>query len=204
MMWVYKVRSGSQQQDYVVTDTVLGPRYVPALKLTGAVVQEFYNTDRAGLRPIIYIEKGGYLTRLSGLDYVENQIKPPVWGRSTDEDFLPEPLTPGRSWDNKLFPYGQFPGAFDIAQSHKSFGEQGPVVVPAGRYTGCIRIETVARYGGGVFSKTSRPLKLTYEDWYAPDVGLVRTVAYEGSPSGPEMERVELLRFVSHGTSARP
>ncbi len=192
---MYRVQSKSQQREYVVTDTVVGEQYVPALKLTGAVVQEFYNLDRAGLRPIIYTQKGGYLTRLSGLDYVKHKIKPPAWGRSIEEDFLPERLTPDAIWQNKLFPYGKLPGGFDIAQSHKSFMEGSNVVVPAGRYAGCIRIDTLARYEGGAYARQPHVLKLAYEDWYAPNVGLVRTIAYEGGPSGPEMERVELIRF---------
>jgi hypothetical protein len=197
MMWIYKVQSKSQQRQYIVTDTVVGQQYVPALKLTGDVVQEFYNTDRAGLRPIIYTQKDGYLTRLSGLDYVENKIQPPAWGRSTDENFLPQRLRPDRSWENKLFPYGKLPGGFDLFQSHKSFVEKRLVAVPAGSYAGCIRIETLARYEGGAYSRRGGVLKLAYEDWYAPNVGLVRTVAYEGGPNGPEMERVELLRFAT-------
>jgi len=202
MMWMYRVQSKSQQQAYIYTDTVVGEQYVPALKLTGAVVQEFYNLDRAGLRPIIYTQKGGYLTRLSGLDYVKHQIQPPVWGRSIDENFLPERLTPDTAWENKLFPYGKVSGAFDLAQSHKSFMEGGTVSVPAGRYSGCIRIETLARYEGGAYDRFSKGLKLAYEDWYAPNVGLVRTIAYEGGPNGPEMERVELVRFANGEKSA--
>jgi hypothetical protein len=195
MTWMYRVQSKSQQRDYVITDTVVGQQYVPALKLTGAVVQEFYNLDRAGLRPIIYTQKAGYLTRLSGLDYVEHRIQPPVWGRSIEEDFLPERLSPDTIWQNKLFPYGQLPGSFDVAQSHRSFTEWRTVAVPAGRYAGCIRIETLAQYEGGPYAHRRGVLKLAYKDWYAPNVGLIRTIAYEGGPRGPEMERVELLRF---------
>jgi hypothetical protein len=195
MMWMYRVQSKSQQRSYVFTDTVVGQQYVPALKLTGAVVQEFYNLDRAGLRPIIYTQKKGYLTRLSGLDYIKQQIEPPAWGRSIEEDFLPERLRPDTAWENKLFPYGKMPGAFDLAQSHKSFVEGSTIEVPAGRYSGCIRIETLARYEGGAYDRQSHVLRLAYEDWYAPNVGLVRTIAYEGGASGPEMERVELIRF---------
>jgi hypothetical protein len=197
MMWMYRVQSKSQQTEYVITDTVVGEQYVPALKLTGAVVQEFYNLDRAGIRPIIYTQKGGYLTRLSGLDYVKDKIQPPAWGRSVEEDFLPERLTPDANWENKLFPYGKLPGGFDVAQSHRSFTEGRTVAVPAGRYAGCIRIETLAQYEGGAYAKERGLMKLAYEDWYAPNVGLVRTIAYEGGPSGPEMERVELIRFDS-------
>jgi hypothetical protein len=197
MVWIYKVQSKSQQREYLVTDKVVGQQYVPALKLTGDVVQEFYNTDRAGLRPIIYFQKGGYLTRLSGLDYVQDQIKPPAWGRSIDDKFLPQRLAPDRTWDNKLFPYGKLPGSFDLMQNHKSFLENRFVTVPAGRYAGCIRIETMARYEGGAYSHQPHPLQLAYEDWYAPNVGLIRTIAYEGGPKGPEMERVELIKFVA-------
>jgi hypothetical protein len=203
MMWVYWVHSKSQQREYAITDTVVGEQYVPALKLTGAVVQEFYNLDRAGLRPIIYTEKDGYLTRLSGLDYVKNRIEPPAWGRSIEEDFLPSRLSPDAIWQNKVFPYGQLPGGFDVAQSHRSFMEDRTVTVPAGRYDGCIRIETFARYEGGPYAQHHQTLKLFYEDWYAPNVGLIRTIAYEGGPSGPEMERVELLRFNTDAKSAR-
>jgi hypothetical protein len=204
MMWMYRVESKSQQRAYIFTDTVVGQQYVPALKLTGAVVQEFYNLDRAGLRPIIYTQQGGYLTRLSGLDYVKHQIEPPAWGRSIEEDFLPARLTPNEVWQNKLFPYGKIPGSFDLAQSHKSFSEGDTVTVPAGRYDGCIRIETLARYEGGSYDRQPKTLRLAYEDWYAPNVGLVRTIAYEDKPNGPEVERVELIRFESGDKLASP
>ncbi len=201
MMWMYRVQSKSQRREYVVTDTVVGEQYVPALKLKGAVVQEFYNLDRGGLRPIIYTQKDGYLTRLSGLDYIQDRIEPPAWGRSIEEDFLPARLSPDTIWQNKLFPYGKLPGSFDVAQSHRSFVEGRTVSVPGGRYAGCIRIETLAQYEGGAYAQHHQLLKLAYEDWYAPNVGLVRTIAYEGGPNGPEMERVELLRFDSGATS---
>lgn len=202
MLWVYHVQSKSQQASYTMTDTVVGPQFVPALKLTGAVVQEFYNLDRAGLRPIVYYEKDGYLTRLSGLDYVRHEIKAPVWGRSEEMNFLPERLEPEQIWSNKLFPYGKMRGAFDIAQSHKSFLEKHTIEVPAGRYDGCIRIETLATYEGGTDTRQKQGLKLAYVDWYAPNVGLIRTLAYEGGPDGPEMERVELVRFDPGNRSA--
>lgn len=195
MMWMYRVRSKSQQMNYTVTDMVIGSQYVPALKLTGKVVQEFYNLDRAGLRPLIYIETDGYLTRLSGLDYVRNQIKPPAWGRSIEEDFLPDHLAPDQAWSNKLFPYGKLPGGFEVDQRHKTFMESAEVAVPAGHFSGCIRIETQARYEGGAYAEEKQNLKLEFVDWYAPNVGLVRTIAYQGGSGGPEMDRVELVRF---------
>jgi len=202
MVWTYRVNSKSQRQNYAVTDRVVGTQYVPALKITGLVVEEFYNLDRAGLRPIVYLDQDGFLTRLSGLDYVQKQIQAPVWGRSEEANFLPEHLTPDRVWKNTLFPYGKLPGSFDVTQSHKSYMEPADVTVPAGHFRNCIRIETQAHYEGGAYAQQKQNLNLTYEDWYAPNVGLVRTVAYQGGPNGPEMERVELTRFEAVSTTA--
>lgn len=201
MVWTYRVKSKSQRADYAVTDRVIGSQYVPALKLTGLVVEEFYNLDRAGLRPIIYLDQGGFLTRLSGLDYVQHQIKTPAWGRSEEQNFLPEHLTPDREWKNVLFPYGKLPGSFDVTQAHRSYIEREEVAVPAGHFRNCIRIETRAHYEGGAYAQQKQNLNLTYEDWYAPNVGLVRTLAYQGGPDGPEMERVELTRFEAGSTA---
>ena len=197
MMWMYRVRSKSQQQTYTVTDMVVGSQYVPALKLTGEVVQEFCNFNRAGLRPLVYVDVDGYLTRLSGLDYVRKRITAPAWGRSIEEDFLPDHLAPDQAWSNKLFPYGKLPGGFEVDQEHKTFFETSDVVVPAGRFTRCIRIETRARYEGGAYAAEKQNLKLAFVDWYAPNVGLVRTIAYQGGLNGPEMDKVELIRFES-------
>jgi hypothetical protein len=201
-VWTYKVASKSQRANYVVTDRVVGSEYVPALRITGLVVEEFYNLDRAGLRPIIYQETDGYITRLSGLDYAANQIKAPAWGRSEEKNFMPDHLAPNLIWKNTLFPYGKLPGSFDITQAHQSFMEPAEVIVPAGHFHNCIRIETLAHYEGGQYAAQKQNLNLTYEDWYAPNVGLVRTVAYQGGPAGAEMERVELTRFDTVAPSA--
>ena len=46
-----------------------------------------------------------------------------------------------------------------------------------------------------MYARKKQQLQLTYLDWYAPNVGLIRTVTLEGGPTGPEMDRVELVRF---------
>jgi hypothetical protein len=195
MAWTYRVTSRSQHTTYVVTDEVLGSKYIPALELTGSVVEEFYDLDRGGLRPIVYYQRRGYLTRLSGLDYEMREINSPAWGRSEELDFLPGRLQPNQAWDNTLFPYGKLPGSFNITQSHHTFFDANAITVPAGRYAGCIRVETAARYRGGLYDQQKQAFSLTYIDWYAPGVGLVLTVAREGGTSGAEIERVELTHF---------
>jgi hypothetical protein len=193
--WTYRVKSESQQSTYAITDTVVGQKYVPALDVTGEVVSEYYDMDRGGTRPIVYVWKNGYLDRLSGLDYSKEDIEAPAWGRSEDGSFLPQRLMPNLAWDSKSYPFGHMQGAFDIKQTHKTFFETDDVVVPAGHFSNCIRVETLAQFEGGEYDRKGKPSKLTYEDWYAPKVGLIKTITYEGDAGGHEMERVELLHY---------
>jgi hypothetical protein len=196
-VWSYRINSKSQRTTYVITDKVLGLKYVPSLNVTGQVVEEYYNLDRGGSRPIVYVSKGGYLTRLSGLEYSKDEISAPAWGRSEEGNFMPAMITPDVSWKSTIFPFGHMEGAFDIKQSHRTIFETQDVVVPAGRYAGCVRIDTIAIYEGGSFAKSKKSNKLLYQDWYAPSVGLVKTEVHEGDERGPQMELVELLKFSS-------
>jgi hypothetical protein len=201
-VWTYQVQSKSQRRSYVVTDKAVGEKYVPSLNVTGEVVEEYYNLDRGGTRPIVYVTTGGYWTRLSGLDYAKEDIQAPAWGRSEEGQFMPAILTPDLNWSSKIFPFGHMPGSFDIVQTHRSYFEPTDVVVPAGDYSGCMRIETQAIYEGGSYAKIAKPLRLVYEDYYAPHVGLIKTLALEGNSHGAEMERVELIRYAPPQTAA--
>jgi DUF3108-like len=204
-VWSYRVDSKSQRQTYVVTDKVLGVEYVPSLNVTGEVVEEYYNFDRGGSRPIVYVTKDGYLTRLSGLEYSKEDIQTPAWGRSEEREFMPARMVPEVSWSSTIFPFGHMPDAFDIKQTHRTVFEPDDVVVPAGRYSGCMRIDTFATYEGGSFAKNMKSnSNLLYRDWYAPNVGLVKTEVLEGGDGGPRMELVELLKFVNPARSAAP
>ena len=206
MAWTYRVISLSQRTRYVVTDEVLGPQFIPSLDLTGDVVQEYYDLDRGGLRPIVYYQKDGYFARLSGLDYEMRAISSPQWGRAEELNFLPARLAPNEAWDNTLYPYGNLPGSFSITQSHQTFFDPDEVIVPAGKFRGCIRIDTTAQYHGGIYDQEKKSLSLTYLDWYAPGVGLVMTLAYEGQTKDHEIERVELTHFnhdARHATAAQ-
>ena len=204
-VWTYRINSKSQRQTYVVTDKVLGVKYVPALNVTGQVVEEYYNLDRGGSRPIVYVTKDGYLSRLSGLEYAKADIQTPAWGRSEEGDFMPARMVPEVSWSSTIFPFGHMPDAFDIKQTHRTVFEPAEVVVPAGRYTGCMRIDTLATYEGGSFVKNSkRNSSLLYRDWYAANVGLVKTEVLEGGERGSQMELVELLKFNPAQAAAPP
>ena len=194
--WTYRINSKSQKQTYVVTDKVVGVKYVPSLNVTGQVVEEYYNLDRGGSRPIVYIVKDGYLTRFSGLEYNQENIKTPAWGRSEEGEFMPASMAPDVSWKSTIFPFGHMADAFDIKQVHKTVFDSQEIVVPAGRYSGCMRIDTIATYEGGAFAKSKKNSNLVYRDWYAPNVGLIKTEVREGGDQGPQMELVELIKYL--------
>jgi hypothetical protein len=193
--WTYQIVAKSQGTQYQITDRVVGVKYVPALKITGSIVDESYSLARGGTRPLVYYAKDGYIARLSALDYDQKTILAPSWGRSEEAQFLPLQLQPNLTWTNVIFPYGHLSGSFDINQSHQTFSETREIETPAGRFNNCIRIETQAKYEGGMYARKKQHLQLTYMDWYAPNVGLIKTVSLEGGPTGPEMDRVELVRF---------
>jgi hypothetical protein len=195
-VWTYRIDSKSQHQTYVVTDKVVGMKYVPSLNVTGEVVEEYYNMDRGGSRPIVYVVKDGFLSRLSGMEFGQDDIQTPVWGRSEDREFLPSRMAPNVRWNSTMFPFGHLPDSFDIRQSHVTAFENDDVVVPAGRYSGCIRIDTRATYEGGQYAKAKKPANLLYRDWYASNVGLVKTEVMEGEDGSQRMELVELVKYI--------
>jgi hypothetical protein len=203
-IWTYRIQSKSQKETYVITDKVLGVKYVPSLNVTGQVVEEFYNLDRGGSRPIVYVSKDGYLSRLSGLEYSKDEIETPAWGRSEEGEFMPARMAPDVSWNSMVFPFGHIDGAFDIRQSHHTVFDTSEVAVPGGHFNGCIRIDTMATYEGGSFSKSKKNSNLLYRDWYAPNVGLIKTEVLEGGENGPRMELVELLKFASPAVRLPP
>jgi hypothetical protein len=68
------------------------------------------------------------------------------------------------------------------------------VQVPAGHYSNCIRIETEAVYKNDL-SHNAGIRRLRYIDWYAPNVGLIKTVVSESGFFGAQIGSVELLSF---------
>ena len=67
--WTYLVKSESQQQNYILTDRAVGERFIEKLHRNCEVVDENYNLERGGVRPVLYYSNQGYLNRLSGVEY---------------------------------------------------------------------------------------------------------------------------------------
>lgn len=199
--WTYLVKSQSQQQDYTITDRVVGERFIEKLHRNCQVVDENYELDRGGVRPLLYYTNDGYLNRLSGLEYVGQQIEFPPFTLSIEHQFLPIDLQASQRWDGPIEPFGDMPKAPTVSQSHRSYAESDDVITQAGDFKACLRIETEARFSGGAYE---RPMLLNYLEWYAPGVGMVRTLAKRGGFEGEVIENVELLKFQTPELSSSP
>jgi hypothetical protein len=197
--WTYQVTDQSGTRE-TLSDRVIETNPADTSGGAGLVV-----SDYSGLEvETRYLAEAGYITRIASLSG-RTQI------RLEERRFLPQYLWPDRTWSNTLSPFENSPNDFlKITQNHSSFLEADEVAVPAGRFANCIRIETEALYE----SPAGVGQKRYFIDWYAPDVGLVKTLVLSGGPDGREITRIELLRFAKsqetvafnlpHGQSTAP
>jgi hypothetical protein len=216
--WTYKIIDESRGTTEIVTDHAVGKEYVKTLKAFGAAVSEASEgsglADPGGSR-FVYVSEGGFINRAADLDGA-------AWIRFEERRFLPQLLKPNLTWSNILFPFGEAQGLYAI-QHHRTFLEADDVVVPAGHFSGCIRIETETVYQNDISGQTGA-LHLRYIDWYAANVGLVKTRVVKGgyidhyaanlglvrtllSKSGlfnSEIARLELLSFAKSQVEAAP
>jgi hypothetical protein len=189
---------------------VVGSTYSGFNALVPDDLRQAYRPEQTKIE-VHYAFAAGYVTRTEDIGVG------PVSSRFEEQRFLPRTLRPNQVWSNTLSP-----AAFlKITQLHRSFLEEHVVAVPAGRFSDCIRIETEASYYGPSGVGTKR----YFIDWYAPKVGLVKTLVLEHgrldryfanfslintllTKSGlfsEEIARVELLSFVkSSDGGARP
>jgi hypothetical protein len=196
--WTYSVDDKSQARPFTIMDTVVGRRYIPALNLTGTLVEEYCNLERADQNaPLIFFSQNGYIVRVSALVHSRDQITAGPFGVVNEAKFLPAHLLDQQSWDDELWPLGHLAvqpiKPFKMEINAHTHGETEDIVVPAGRFHQCIRIESIVSYSGGPYE--GRHLHLTFIDWYAPSVGLVQSVVHSGNSGGSVISRRVLRAY---------
>jgi hypothetical protein len=183
--WTYRVVEHEPATTFILRDRVLGASRLHRGADVSQVESEY--SGRTGIldSSIRYVPEHGYLTR-------QLIINKGSW-MTSETSFIPQRLEPDLTWSNSLVPFGQQPGTFHIAQTHRTFFDARTIEVPAGHFAGCIRIETTALYQSSF--QGNPPLQLHYIDWYAPHVGLVKTLVEHSGLFGSEAARIELLSF---------
>jgi hypothetical protein len=185
--WTYRITDQDRHTTEILTDQAIGRSNAGPSGAGGGVVSEHEGPGGENNLTILYSVENGYVTRIfdfgssTGVQFRERR-------------FLPRLLKPDLTWSNSAFPFGSFREGFHLAQTHRTALETDLVVVPAGSFSNCIRIETQVSFEGNL-SQHIRPRRLKYLDWYAPGVGLVKTVVLENGYFGDEVARVELLSF---------
>ena len=205
LTWTYQVSYPNGAQE-TITDQVVKRDDVPTSRDAALVVSHYSGQGSRAVRADLpqaypaemnevethYLVNGGYISRVASLGGASRILL-------EERNFLPQYLLPDRRWSNRLSPFAHLQDEIlDISQDHKSFLEPDLVVVPAGSFSECIRVETNASYRSLAESDEKR----YFTDWYAPDVGLVKTIVSSGGPEGPEIARIELLRFTKSETTA--
>jgi hypothetical protein len=185
--WTYRITDQDRHTTEILTDHAIDRSGTRPNDIGGGVVSEHEGAGGENNLTILYSVENGYVTRIfdfgssSGVQFSER-------------GFLPLLLKPDLTWSNSAFPFGPFREGFHLTQTHHTVLETNLVLVPAGSFSNCIRIETQVSYEGNL-SQHLRPRRLKYLDWYAPGVGLIKTVVRENGYFGDEVARVELLSF---------
>jgi hypothetical protein len=210
--WIYGVEQPLRNVRTRMTVRVRGERYITTLGQRCRLVDETYGGSDAAMvaaqgetqdqqvHPIAYCRKDGFLYRALSLEYHGKEVQEMGLG-SGEERFLPEGLQSDLAWDSITTAYELGGGnGYDVKQRHRAVPETRVIEVPAGRFGGCVRVETIAVHGGRHDGKSEPdPVVLYYRDWYAPNVGLVRTTQSDRPGEGPVLAQIELLAYDVEG-----
>lgn len=199
--WVYEIAPTSGGEHSRLTVHSRGDQFVGPLRKRAHVMEERYAsaTSSAPGEPYLlaYYQDQGYMHRAMSLEYRGQEIVE-LGLHASEERFLPARLDERSQWNGTTTAYDTPGGSgYAVEQHHAAAPEPDAVEVPAGRFAGCIRVDTVAvqqmrEDGRGRGQATV----LYYRDWYAPNVGLVRSSLSSQADHGAVLAETTLISFV--------
>jgi len=203
--WVYEVTRPLRNRRSRMTVRARGDQYVAALKRRCQLVEESYSPDednggRPETYPIAYYRENGFLYRAMSLEYRDGELQDIGLG-SSEERFLPDQPTADSTWESRTTAYKLgVQESYGVTQHHRAALDPDTITVPAGSFSRCLRVDTVAVHRGKREGKDDdRPVILYYADWYAPNVGLVRTLQWSRPDGGPPLAKIELVAYDVEG-----
>ncbi|MGH7802774.1 MAG: TapB family protein [Candidatus Binatia bacterium] len=197
--WVYRVRDpwGEESLQRVL---VRGPRYLENKRTTGMLVEESgglggeFALDPSW-HPIAYYRDGDYVYKYYGITRADAELREMRLGCS-DEKLLPAGPREDEEWESEVQLFDLPNGAgYGMRVVSRATSTEESVTVPAGRFDGCLLVDTTIVPRTHTAKSTDEALAFFhYRDWYAPGVGLVKSLAISGPKSEP-MTTIELLSF---------
>jgi hypothetical protein len=194
--WEYVVsrRTGSERFRFVAT--VRQDEFLAADGRACRIVDERYADLSAGQRfPVVYCAEGGFLHRVMSLEYRGDSLEDNGL-RSGEVKFLPTDLSHAHAWEGRTNAYRLPDGSgFIVQQFHEAVPERGPIVVPAGQFARCVRVDTTAIHSATAADGEPVGPRVTfyYSDWYAPEIGLVKTE--QRSTDAQVLATIELVEY---------
>lgn len=189
--WVYKL-------DLVITTTEIevtakGDTDVDGLSASAFVMDERTLGQNFGMAPVgptAYVAADGFLCRYTGLDYTEtNHLK--MLGAEDPTRVIPLGATPGAEWTNETRLMQQPEGGGGLIKWTGRTKRADAVTVPAGTFKDVILVES--EYWDPSID-ADHPL-ITYQDWYARGVGLLRSVTKNAREGGKRMAEQTLESY---------
>ena len=193
--WEYVVERHGGNESFRFVATVRPGDFHTSDGHSCPVVDEQYGGD-AQRFPVVYCTENGYLHRLMSLEYRGEQLEDNGL-RSGELKFLPTDLHRVTDWSGVTNAYRMPDGSgFEIRQQHRVVPALERVVVPAGEFPRCVRVETTAVHSAiDVDGALTGPRVIYYySDWYARGVGLVKTE--QRDTESRVVTTIELARYV--------
>lgn len=194
--WEYVVSRQDDRERFEFVATVQPQDFVAEDGQACRVVEERYTDVTGGTRfPVLYCAKGGFLHRVMSLEYRGETLEDNGL-RSGELKFLPTNPVDTATWEGWTNAYRLPDGSgFEVRQLHARVFESETIVVPAGAFEHCMRVDTTATHAatGANGSRRGPGVVFYYADWYAPGVGLVKTEQRDASAE--VLATIELVRF---------
>lgn len=205
-LWVYRVEdpSGEVSLQRVL---VRGPRFLEQANVIGVVVEESGGLGGTfaldpSWHPIAYYRRGDFVYKHYGVAFGNRGFADVALDRD-DEKLLPTDPAKTAEWESDV-------GLFDVSDGSgyalhvvgRAASTDASVTVPAGTFDGCLLVDTtISPSAERSESGEAAHDFFHYLDWYAPGIGLVKSIATSGSEAEP-VSTIELVSF-RDGRSSR-
>lgn len=194
--WVYRLSGVWYDTHAELSVEVQGQRHIPYLQRDVVILDEAHPgvtpTAPKDILPVLYYPSEGYLVRNTNHVYGNNERTTLISTGTIGESSAPVfPLDLADNGENRSAEWqtvqvGEWGEVSQLTTLYRFESEPEPVVVKAGTYTECLRVETkITRTSGRGFH---------YTEWYAPGVGMVKSTT-TNLVSGKIVEQKELVTF---------
>ncbi|MGH7857734.1 MAG: hypothetical protein ACREQY_10430, partial [Candidatus Binatia bacterium] len=196
--WVYRVQDFDGQVT-LQRVRVRGKFYLKTLEAPGTVVDESGGVSGelsldVDWHPVVYYRRGDFLYKFSGLDYDGKELREVRLGLGEEKVLPSDPFRyPAWESDFEVF-YQNDESGYSIRSYSIAQQEAGAVEVGAGTFRDCLRVETRSMTMSHARGSRDQTVLYRYIDWYAPGVGLVKSVVEVDDAPRP-VRNVELLSF---------